>query len=508
MQSAPDCYTLPAHALDAWAGASFGKLTPVLTWDDDAPQFSVLDCFDQSLRHSGRLLLEIGGVFELLLDDGRLLSQSASRKGQFVSDFHDGPVKHALADLSPLRSLLPLGSGALRRGTLALLDDDEKTHCRAHLHALTGTKGVGVVLITLQGLRGYDKALAALRNQIAACSGTVLDHGKLYADIFPGKGAYTAKPEIAIKPADTTYDAASDIVATYLPVARANETGIIADHDTEFLHDYRIALRKIRSVLSLFKDVYQADQTADLKARFSDLMTPTGRLRDLDVYLLEKQRFYGLLPNTLHSGLDVMFKMFTAEGKAAQAKLTDHLRSTRYETEIASLTKLFVKRKKLKSGPAASFAAQDYARTLIWRRYRKICKIGTAIGPEIPDAEVHALRIHCKKLRYLMEFFGPLFPKPAFKSLLRPLKHLQDNLGLFNDYSVQQISLQDFLRNVSDKPSGSTLAVAQSVGALTAVLHRRQIEERAKIVESFAQFNGPETQMTFRDLFHDGRDKT
>lgn len=508
MQSARDCYSVPAHALDSLAGGSFGKLIPVLTWDDGAPHFSLLDCFDQSLRHSGRLLLEIGGSFELLIDDGRVLSQSASRKGQFVADFQDGPVKQALADLSPLRSLLPMGSGTLRRGTLALLDDDEKTHCRAHLHVLTSTKGVGAALITLQGLRGYDKSLAVLRNQIAACGGTALDHGGLYADIFPGAFAYNAKPEVVIKPDDTTYDAASDIIATYLPVARANESGIIADHDTEFLHDYRIALRKMRSVLSLFKDVYEADQTVDLKARFSELMTPTGRLRDLDVYLLEKQRFYDLLPNTLHSGLDVMFRMFTAERKAAQAKLTDHLRSRRYETEIASLTKLFGKRKKLKPGPAASLAAQDYACTLIWKRYRKICKIGAEIGPDMPDTEVHALRIHCKKLRYLMEFFGPLFPKPAFKSLLRPLKLLQDNLGLFNDYSVQQISLQDFLRNVSDKPSGSNLAVAQSVGALTAVLHRRQIEERTKIVESFAQFNGAETQTTFRDLFHDGRDKT
>ncbi len=494
--------------MDALAGGSFGKLTPVMTWDDGAPHFSVLDCFDQSLRRSGRLLLEIGGSFELLLDDGRVLSQSANRKGQFVPDLQDGPVKNALADVSPLRSLLPIGSGVLRRGTLALLDDDQKTHCRANLHVLTGARGEGAVLITLQGLRGYNKALAALRKQIEVCGGTALHHGGLYADIFPGQVAYNAKPEVIVKPDDTAYDAASDIIATYLPVARANEAGIIADHDTEFLHDYRIALRKIRSVLSLFKEVYQADQTADLKARFSDLMIPTGRLRDLDVYLLEKQRLYDLLPNTLHSGLDVMFRMFSAERKAAQAKLTDHLRSIRYETEIASLTKLFKKRKKLKSGPTASLAAQGYACTLIWKRYRKICKIGAGISSEMPDAEVHALRIHCKKLRYLMEFFGQLFPKPEFKSLLRPLKQLQDNLGLFNDYSVQQISLQDFLRNASDKPRDTNLAVAQSVGALTAVLHRRQLEERAKIVESFAQFNGPETQATFRDLFHDGRDKT
>ncbi|MDP1592616.1 MAG: CHAD domain-containing protein, partial [Gallionella sp.] len=134
--------------------------------------------------------------------------------------------------------------------------------------------------------------------------------------------------------------------------------------------------------------------------------------------------------------------------------------------------------------------------------------IGGAIAPEMPDVEVHALRIHCKKLRYLMEFFSPLFAKPEFKDLLRPLKHLQDNLGLFNDYSIQQISLQDFLRQANDWANDTKLHVAQSVGALTAVLHLRQIEERAKIVDSFALFNSLQTQSTFRELFHDGRPKS
>jgi hypothetical protein len=47
-----------------------------------------------------------------------------------------------------------------------------------------------------------------------------------------------------------------------------------------------------------------------LKASFSAMMVPTGRLRDLDVYLLERRQYYGLLPKILHGGLDAMFSMF------------------------------------------------------------------------------------------------------------------------------------------------------------------------------------------------------
>jgi len=453
------------------------------------------------------LLIEAGTGFELLAPDGHVLCQPSKRKGAFVADFPDGPVKRGLADLSPLRSLLPVGSGRMRRGQLVVLDDDQKTHCRAHLRILTDTGSEGAAIVTLQGLRGYDDSLAVLRTHIEAFGATVPGQGGLCAVLFPGQNAYDAKPGIAIAPDDTAFEAATDIIASYIPVARANEAGIIADHDTEFLHDYRIALRKIRSILSQFKGVYADKQTAELKARFSALMAPTGRLRDLDVYLLEKQNFADFLPATLQGGLDSMFTLFAQERRAEQAGLAAHLQSKDYLKEISSLAKLFDKRKKLHPGPRAKLGAHEYACALIWDRYRKIRKSAARIGPDTDDAEVHRLRIHCKKLRYLMEFFGPLFPKPEFKALLKPLKRLQDNLGLFNDYAVQQVSLQGFIRQRESGPESVSLEVAQSVGALTAVLHRRQIEERAKVVENFAQFNSTSTQQTFRDLFRAGREE-
>lgn len=502
-----NCYALPVKAAEMLTRRSGDKLLPTLMLDEVAAPAKVLDCFDQSLRRSGMLLLETGGSLELLMPDGRVLSQSAKRKGRFVSDFQQGSVKLALTNISPIRSLLPIGSGTVRRGLFALLDDEQKTHCRAQLHFLTGDGGKGAVIITLQGLRGYDKSLAEMRKHVAACGGIQLSQSRVYSDIFSGHIAYDPKPEVPVEPDDTAFEAATDIIAAYIPVARANEGGIIADYDTEFLHDYRVALRKIRSVLSLFKDVYDESQTADIKDRFADLMGPTGRLRDLDVYLLEKQRYYDLLPNTLHGGLDAIFKMFAEERKVEKANLSRHLESKTYEKEISSLARLFKKRRKLNAGPKAELAAHVYACDLIWQRYRKICRIAAGIGPETDDAEVHILRIHCKKLRYLMEFFAPLFPKPDFKSLIKPLKLLQENLGFYHDYAVQQVSLQDYVRGRAELPSGVNIEIAQSVGALTAVLHRWQLEERAKVVASIAQFNSPATQQTFRTLFHERSEK-
>lgn len=500
------CFLLPLKAVDDLSASPVGKLAPVLTQAEETAIFTLYDTFDQTLRKQRRVLIAIDDRLELWEADGAILSQPAERSLTFVADMADGPVKHALSNLPALRSLMVIGTGHLRLSELALVDDEEKTQARASLRLLSTDGAASVAVAALQGLRGYDKALSRLADRVADCAGVPLNRDDLYARLFPVLSPYVAKPDIDVDRNEAAYDAASDIIAAYLPVARRNEAGIIDDIDTEFLHDYRIALRKIRSVLSLFKGVYAEEQTQDLKARFSALMAPTGQLRDLDVYLLDRSEFYDLLPHSLHRGLDRMFAMFAEQRQDTHEALSRHLRSKAYEREVDTLAKLFDSRRKLQRGPNADLPAHDFASKLIWKRYRKICRIAAGIDADTPDEEVHQLRIHCKKLRYLMEFFGPVFPKSAFRSLLKPLKRLQDNLGLFNDYSVQQESLRALPSRLDHGDHAGNLELAQSVGALIAVLHQRQLEERDKVVDSFARFNSAATQKTFRDLFHKGKE--
>lgn len=504
--SAIDCYYLPVAAAGDLAAQRYGNLKPVLAQEANVARFTALDCFDQSLHHSGRLLVQTDTTVELISNDSPVTSQPADGKERFITEFQKGPVKQALADFPPLRCLLPLGSGTRHQATLALVDDEDKTHCRAHLVQLTMQAGHSATLVTLQGVKGYDESLSLLRAHIRALGGVTLNCGDVYEQLFLAQPAYDAKPQIHIASDETAFDAANEIISTCIPVARANEAGIAADHDTEFLHDYRIQLRKIRSVLSLFKGVYDDTLTADLKIRFSTLMASTGRLRDLDVYLLEKQKFHALLPNTLHEGLSALFGMFAEERKAEQENVAHLLKGRSYKKEITDLTKFFANPKRLQRGPNADLLAHDYACALIWKRYRKVCKIATAVTPNTQDPEIHELRIHCKKLRYLMDFFGPVFPKAALRSLLKPLKGLQENLGMFNDYSVQQASLQAFLLKLCDDQAHARIEIAQSVGALIVVLHTHQLEERAKVMKSFARFNSPKTQQTFSELFQQRKD--
>ena len=501
LPSPSNCFQLPAVSVSELIAQPVGKLKPLLAEESDITQYTALDCFDHPLRHTGRMLLSTQNTLELFDPCGQTLIQAAKSRPDFITDIAKGPLAQALADVSPLRRLQALGSGQRQHAVLTLVDDEEKTHCRAHLLLLTNNTGQAIALATLQAIRGYDASLQALRERLIELGGMAANGANLYDPLFSLPSLYNAKPDVAITSDTSAFDAANSIIATHIPIARANEPGIIADIDTEFLHDYRILLRKVRSVVSLFQGVYTETQTQDLKNRFSAIMAPTGPLRDLDVYLLDKQAYYKLLPKHLHAGLDRLFGMLSGHRQAEQLKLSQYLSSKAYKQEITALSALFARPGALAQGPDAQLPAHDYACKLIWRRYRKVCKTAASIDAQTPDEQVHDLRIQCKKLRYLMEFFGAIFPATAFKTLLKSLKGLQDNLGRFNDYSVQQTNLQTMLQTLPEGQTESYLEVAQSIGALLAMLHGRQLKERAKIMNSFARFNSPETQQLFRELF-------
>ncbi len=129
------------------------------------------------------------------------------------------------------------------------------------------------------------------------------------------------------------------------------------------------------------------------------------------------------------------------------------------------------------------------------RLYLHICMLGNDIDSETPDDQVHKLRIECKKMRHLLELFSELFPHKKSKKLVRQIKKLQDNLGMFNDYAVQT----EFLTSLCS----STLPAAQaaSVNGILAVLYQRQCHERSLVEGHIAEFSSSAVREQFHQLF-------
>jgi len=88
---------------------------------------------------------------------------------------------------------------------------------------------------------------------------------------------------VKLHPDDTAFEAVTLIAQYLVRSIQQNEDGIIEDVDTEFLHQYRVSIRKLRSLLTLIEGVYPLEDSRRLKSAFGGYAKDTNDLRDLDV---------------------------------------------------------------------------------------------------------------------------------------------------------------------------------------------------------------------------------
>jgi CHAD domain-containing protein len=347
--------------------------------------------------------------------------------------------------------------------------------------------------LSLRPVRGYPKYSRKLAKHLRRAGQATAMTEDLYRNALEGAGrkpgSYSGKLDLHLKPKKRSDRSAKVILRYLFEIMKANEAGIKADIDTEFLHDYRIAIRRTRSALSQIRNVFPADVTEHFKQEFRTLGQLTNQQRDLDVYLLSEGEFQARLPEAMREDI------------VALEEVIEGLSSSEYDRALNEWEEFL--NEPVPKKPAAAYAALpivNLARKRIYKRYRRVIKDGEYILTHTQDELLHALRIECKKLRYLMEFFISLFPRKKMTRLIKQLKKLQDNLGDFNDLSVQQEYLMHMAEELPlDDPRSRKALVA--TGYLVENLGYKQKKVKANFADTFTEFASPANQALFRRLF-------
>lgn len=310
----------------------------------------------------------------------------------------------------------------------------------------------------------------------------------------------SSKSPIALDPAMNGAQAGRAIHLSLLETVLANEAGTRQGLDPECLHQLRVAVRRARSALAQLRDVFEADAVAHLKVELRWLQTTTGPVRDLDVYLLKMEDYRGDLPESIRGHLDPLETYLHEHHALERQHLVSALDSERYARVLTDWRALVENTEPaLPDRPNAARPIGELAAERIRHAYRQVRKEGDAITPSSPPEALHALRIKCKRLRYLLEFFGPLFGEKKTGRLVAPLKVLQDNLGDFNDLTLQQARLTDFAHDmVREQQVGADSLLA--MGRLVEHLAARQAGERGRFEKSYAAFSRPRIRRRLRRL--------
>jgi len=467
------------------------------------------DTFDWRLYQRGLFLFHDKSEWHLFRRNSDGIAASLPQKGPhspvFSRDFPASRIRSILEPVLEMRSLLPLVTHESSTTCLRILNNDRKTVARVFLeeHKIPEHNAV-LRTVKLQEVRGYDKNFKEL-GRFFANYGMRDKTDFLYpfitgAEICGRKPLdYSSKFTLKLKPDYTARQAMVLIYRHLLEVMRQNEAGILDDLDSEFLHDCRVAIRRTRSGLGQVRNVLPPDITNKARKDFAWLGSITGPTRDLDVYLLYEQNYRSRLPAALQKGLETFFADISSRREAERRKLSRHLQSKKYRQIIESWHEYLHSEDSGESTENSGRPVIELAREIIFRKYKKVIKDGKTITPSSPDKNLHQLRIQCKKLRYILEFFSSLFPQQDMKRVVKQLRRLQNNLGDFNDLSVQQ----DMLRNyrLSLRPgSRKNQDLAAALGGLLTNLYHQQRRVREEYAPRFREFSASENAKLYKEL--------
>jgi CHAD domain-containing protein len=422
-----------------------------------------------------------------------------------------GPLRDALLALVEVRALLPLVHVHTRVRALDVLDGERKTVVRMMLEepALVSSSSRHTALrprVRLAVVRGYDGELESVQRKLEHELGfkpadqPLVDEAVRAGGGVPG--GISSKIAVRLSFDQRADAAAAAVLRRLLEVVQDNREGAIADVDAEFLHDFRVAVRRSRTVQRQLKGIFAPAELTRFRGEFRWLQQVTGDARDLDVYVLEFDALRAIVPEAMRADLDPLLGVLERRRLGARREMVRALRSERasrlledWGAMLEDLVERAVDDRSDAERPIGALAA-----TRIHKVYRRMVRMGAAIGPASPPEAYHELRKMGKELRYLLELFGArLYPDEVVKPMIKALKALQDVLGRHQDREVQVATLRSLRDEVAAIPGGP--AALMAMGVLVERLAEDEQRARRAFTERFGAFASKTQRELVKDTF-------
>ncbi|MEC7816274.1 MAG: CHAD domain-containing protein [Pseudomonadota bacterium] len=211
------------------------------------------------------------------------------------------------------------------------------------------------------------------------------------------------------------------------------ERGVMLGLDPEFLHQYRIALRRSRSIAESVAEVTGTPSLRPFLAQFKRHARATSLLRDLHVFQDDIPQLCG----DNHELARALSAWAELRSGKAQKQLVKRLTSKRYQDTLSHWDRHW-------HSKAFRERVRDLKSKDIRKRIERQCRRFNRNTAELlhtsPDDDIHELRKQLKRLRYLMELDAR-----TWKDSLKTMKQRQDLYGRFQDLCTQIDLMDSFL---------------------------------------------------------------
>lgn len=295
---------------------------------------------------------------------------------------------------------------------------------------------------------------------------------------------------VGLSPEMNAQEAFVAVMRGCLAQLEANEACASDGRDPEGVHQMRVALRRMRSALSVFGACLPQAPASELREELRWITRELAPARDWDVFLDETVR-----PLAERLGEAERFHPLLATGsrlrRAGYVQVRDAIQSHRYTSMKLSLLRWLLRDDWEEALEEAAREARaepvgELARRLLRARDRKLRKVGEG-HEEFTVEELHELRIRAKKMRYAAEFFRRLFPRRQVKRYLSRMAVLQEVLGAINDAAVGRQRL-DEAHAALGAAAGQAPTLVWADGVVSGWLAARMLSEVGRFAELWADF--------------------
>jgi inorganic triphosphatase YgiF len=424
------------------------------------------DTPDQRLRQTGLTL-------RLRRSDGKLRqtlkSVGASNAGLFdrsewetdvagdALDFEataSTPLTPLLAEKGVRKALAPVFTVASKRSTALVSGDGwgiEVTLDDGYVEAAGRKDAVCEVELELNAGSPGDlfRLARELASEVPLRLGIRTKADRGYA-LLAGEGAQVVKSiDPALSPTMTAGEAFQAIARSCLEQLIANEAALIQARKPGAVHQMRVALRRLRAAISVFRKVVGDAAGTQVSAELKWMASMLSDARDLDVFI-DKEVAPIRAKRPKNKDAAQLSAHFARERDMAYDEALAALGSDRYRLMLIDTATWIETGDWLKKAGAAGKAAAkakhskcdapvgEFAADELARRTKRVRKKGRRIS-RMEIEERHQLRISVKKLRYAAEFFAPVFAGLDAKTARRAgkfvqaLELMQERLGDLND---------------------------------------------------------------------------
>jgi CHAD domain-containing protein len=239
-------------------------------------------------------------------------------------------------------------------------------------------------------------------------------------------------------------------------VARQPNRGTLPNADD--IHQIRIATRRLRVALRMFRHVLPAKRAAAFRKDLRRLARALGEVRDLDVYAESFRTYLASVPAERLPEFGG-YELHLRRAHSAARNDLGSLFATDEHTQLLASLETFVD-----GAPSLgalrrwqSFRIRDAAEKYLHNSRRRVLKLGRRVRDHTRPKALHRLRIRAKRLRYELEFFREIYP--ALGEAAKGAKALQDALGEYQDACTATQRLEEYGRTLRRSIPGATTAV-------------------------------------------------